>query len=150
MSNKITYLKSDELLDSVYEKNKSSFIVKIDGQKIYTEDDWLYTMAEAFHFPVFISETKQNIYWFSGAYTTRKYMMTWHFYDDWITDLEWLNTGSVILIILNYSDMLTDFPESKEYIVNRFKNDILPWWESEVVNCVVGGEPKEFNVFLCD
>ncbi len=76
--------------------------------------------------------------------------MTWHIYDDWMTDLDWLNTNSVVLIIFNFSDMLTGFPEVKEKIVTRFKEDILPWLGSEGVNCVVCGKPKEFNVFLCD
>lgn len=150
MSNKIVHFLHWKELNSIYQKSNSSFIVKIDGKKIKTEEDWLYTMAEAFHFPVPISGTTQNMYWFEGAYSTRKYPMTWQIYDDWITDLEWLNTNSVVLIVLNYSDMLIDFPDAKEKVITRFKEDILPWWESEVVNCVVGGKPKEFNVFLCN
>lgn len=31
-----------------------------------------------------------------------------------------------------------------------FEEDILPFWEHDVLNCMVGGECKKFMVYLVD
>jgi hypothetical protein len=36
----------------------------------------------------------------------------------------------------------------KRMIIDLFKNEILPWWEYEVVNHVVDGTTRKFNVYL--
>ena len=90
-------------------------VLKLDGRRIQTESDWLYSMAELFMFPVYTENG--NIPWFRGAFE---------------------------------NEMLRNEPEVKEYVMNNLKDTVLPWWESEVVNCVVEGKRKSFNVYLVD
>ncbi|MDE6672020.1 MAG: hypothetical protein K2K16_07460 [Ruminococcus sp.] len=59
--NQIKYISKSEI---PYIKCSNSFIVEIDGKTIQSENDWLYTMAEKFHFPV--DDGQKNIDWFSG------------------------------------------------------------------------------------
>ncbi|MBQ6945250.1 MAG: hypothetical protein IJN43_13120 [Ruminococcus sp.] len=106
-------------------------------------------MAEKFHFPVFLEEEKKVVEWFDGAYGySRDYFMNWERYEDWLTDLSWVKQNSIILIIKNYSKLLIEYSESKEYIMNNFKNVILPWWEKDVVMYMVGGRKRDFNIYL--
>lgn len=130
--------------------NKNNvFIVEINGEKVKNENDWLYTMAEKFHFPVFFEKEKNVVEWFDGAYEyPRNHFMNWERYEDWLTDLSWIEQDSIILIIKNYSKLLIKYPESKEYILNNFKNVILPWWEKDVMMYMVDGRKKDFNVYL--
>lgn len=132
--------------EEVPEKCDNTFFVEIDGKTIQSENDWLYTMAEKFHFPV--SNGRQNIYWFKGAFEyPRKYFMNWNRFQDWITDLEWLNTDSVILVIYNYEYFMKDYPEAKNYIMNDLENT-LNFWENEAEKCIVGGQRKDFNIYV--
>lgn len=140
--NQIKYISFSEI---PHIKCSNSFIVEIDGKKIQSENDWLYTMAEKFHFPV--DDGHKNINWSSGAFESGKYLMNWNRFQDWITDLEWLETNSVILIIRNYADFMKRFPEAKAYIINDLKNT-LNFWENDAEKYIVGGQRKDFNVYI--
>lgn len=147
MKNIIKHITDDELSYILKNTADNTFIAEIDGRNILTEDDWLYTMAETFRFPVFMDN--RNVNWFEGAFLPpRKYMMNWNRFEDWMTDLDWLDTDSVVLIIRNYSHIFGDNTDIRDYVINELRDIILPWWETEVVDCVVEGKPKAFNVFL--
>ena len=132
-----------------YTNRNNAFVVEINGEEVKNEKDWLYIMAEKFHFPVFLEEEKKVVEWFDGAYGySRNYFMNWEQYEDWLTDLSWVKQNSIILIIKNYSKLLIEYSESKEYIMNNFKNVILPWWEKDVVMYMVGGRKRDFDIYL--
>ena len=44
--------------------------------------------------------------------------------------------------------MFSDEPEAKTILMKYLKDSILPFWEEEVLNTVVGGKRKEFTVYL--
>ncbi len=71
-------------------------------------------------------------------------------YLDWIRDLDWLNADGYALIIKNFSSFLNQDSEARDDVIHTFFEYVLPWWEEEVKHCVVGGEPKPFNVYLID
>ncbi|MDE5862052.1 MAG: hypothetical protein K2H28_07645 [Ruminococcus sp.] len=143
--NQIKYISKSEI---PYIKCSNSFIVEIDGKTIQSENDWLYTMAEKFHFPV--DDGQKNIDWFSGAFEyPRKYLMNRNRFNDWITDLEWLETNSIILIIFNYADFIADSYETKKYITDDLQN-IIDFWENDAEKCIFCGQRKDFNVYIVE
>lgn len=143
--NQIKYIQPSEIQ---YINFSNSFVVEIDGKTIQSENDWLYTMAEKFHFPV--DDGQKNINWFSGAFEyPRKYFMNWNRFQDWITDLEWLETNSVILIIFNYADFMVNCSEQKKYIMEDLQNTI-DFWENDAEKYIVCGQRKNFNVYIAE
>lgn len=119
-----------------------SFIGEIDFSDIHSDDDYLNKIGTIFRFPVFEGQTGHS----------------WNGYSDWMRDLywendkEWMNMtkNGYNLIIYNcdvngytyrYNKLLRE-------IIDSFVYTILPWWRKDVVNCVVEGEPKPFNVYL--
>ena len=51
-------------------------------------------------------------------------------------------------IIRNFKLFLQDDLKSKKEILEDFKEVVLPWWEKEVEQYVVGGKAKPFNIIL--
>lgn len=137
MRNNILHESLEKAMDFV--SLTDAFVAKIDGNSIKSEKDWLYSMAEAFHFPVDLEKEKPFVNWFEGAYSNNSLFLNWEIYEDWMTDLSWIENKSIVLIIINYDSFLACDKESKLYIYNNLQNVILPWWENEVVNCVVEG-----------
>ena len=132
MKNKIVYVTKDESrvvkMDAI--KNEDTFFVEIDGDKIKTEEDYVQAMANAFAFPHALPELK--IGW----------------YNDYISDLMWIEQKDIIMIIHNYDLMLVDDLKTKKNIIAGFEEIILPWWEGEVVGHMVGGVPRKFLIYL--
>ncbi|EAA0350023.1 hypothetical protein EK33_08620 [Listeria monocytogenes] len=52
------------------------------------------------------------------------------------------------IIIKDYTDFLKKDIESKEIVMEIFKEDILPFWENGVTQTVVEGKPRSFKVYL--
>lgn len=130
-------------------KDLHAYKVIVDCNDIITEKDWLRVMAEKFHFPVFLKEDKRMIDWFEGAYgDTSDNYINWNEYEDWITDLSWIEETSIVLILFNYKNFLVDNIDSRNYIYNNLKNVVLPWWDTEVKKYMINGKTKEFKVFL--
>lgn len=68
-------------------------------------------------------------------------------FEDWIRDLSWLPTDKGICIwITDYKDFLKEDNRSKGIIEEILKNEVLTFWEEEVVKTVKGGKPREFYV----
>jgi len=107
------------------------YTVSINGENIQTWDAFLDVMINEFRLPM--GEHKN-----ANAYL------------DWMRDLEWLDKNGYVLIIENYSKFMKDNSKIKKVIINDFEEIILPFWESEVENVVIGGKKKSFNVYLVD
>ena len=71
-------------------------------------------------------------------------------YLDCMRDLSWLNFDSYEIYIVNQNDFLKLNIEDRENILNDFNNIILPYWEHDVLYQCVGGECKDFKVYLVD
>ncbi len=132
MNNKIVYVTKDEV-EAIKENailNKDIFFAEIDGARIRTEEEYVQAMAEAFVFP---HELPQMI-------------IGW--YNDYITDLMWIEQKDIVMLVHDYDLMLMDEPKTKEIIIGDFEEVILPWWEGEVVGHMVGGKPRGFRIYL--
>ena len=62
----------------------------------------------------------------------------WDGYLDWMRDLSWINEKEINIIITNFSLLLKDEIEKKEWVVSDFKNIIFPYFSQE---------EKEINVY---
>lgn len=132
MKNEIIYINQMEIKEikrNVY-SNDNIFCVEMDGRKCDNLSDYLTDISNKFQFP-----------------TVAK---GFDVYDDWITDLTSINKDNIVVIINNYTDFLRYDLQSKRKILNIFEQSVLPWWEAEVCNCVVGGKSKSFIVYLVD
>lgn len=150
MKNEIIHVTKEEA--EVIKKNaiqhKDTYFAEIDGSSIKTVADYAQAMAEAFAFPGINTETSyvQAIEAAYGSPRRPESILGW--YIDDMTTLIWIEQSDIILIMHNYEQMLADNIELKERIISDFEEIILPWWEGEVVGCMVGGAPKKFLVYL--
>ncbi|GHU37738.1 hypothetical protein FACS1894192_07400 [Bacilli bacterium] len=130
MNNKIIF-NSELSIEEVKGRGRynKSFVVCINGKDNPTIDDFFKTVKVA--------------YQFSDA-------DLWDQVIDWFTDLDWIQQTSYVLIIENWTAFLEKDKIEKDNFIDIFKHNILPWWERDVVNHVVGGEPRNFNVYLFD
>ncbi|MBC2062118.1 barstar family protein [Listeria marthii] len=108
-------------------KKNECYIVNIQGDNIQTKKSFLELMAEKFLLPDSIG---------------------WDSFTDWMTDLSWIDNPSFCIIIKDYTDFLKKDTESKEIVMEIFKEDILPFWENGVTQTVVEGKPRSFKVYL--
>ena len=72
----------------------------------------------------------------------------WSSITDWLTDLSWLKAEEYTFIFENYDAFLKDDLSSKDLFLEILEEDVLPWWESDVENHVVGGKVKSFQVYI--
>ena len=134
MKNNIYYITDSQkkTLIKSSTKNADIYLAELNGEIIPTLNDYLKKIGETFKFPVFSNYDTLNL----DAYL------------DWITDLSWLNAQEFVLIIRNFKLFLQDDLKSKKEILEDFKEVVLPWWEKEVEQYVVGGKAKPFNIYL--
>lgn len=139
MKNKIYHLSSIELIDikEYLEKEGTFFIGEIDGEKIQKLQDYLDTVKDLFQFPI-------------NSLNLGSYKLNLNGYNDWMRDLDWLSKEGYVLIIYNFKQFLDHDPISKKKVINGLYKTILPFWEKEVEEVVVGGKVKPFNVYLVD
>lgn len=132
MNNKLVYITKDEAerIKNHALNNEDVFFAEIEGGKIRTEADYVQEMSNAFAFPHELPVMK--IGW----------------YNDYISDLMWIEQKDIVLLIHNYDLMLCDEQKLKKNILDDFEEIILPWWEGEVVGHMVGGMPRGFMVYL--
>lgn len=132
MKNEMVYVNQKEVWKmkrKIY-ANDDTFCVEIDGRKCSHLADYFIEISNKFQFPTIAKG--------------------FDVYDDWITDLTWINQDKIVVIINNYTDFLRCDLLSKKKVLELFEQSILPWWDTEVCNCVVGGIPKSFTVYLVD
>ncbi|BBB20369.1 MULTISPECIES: hypothetical protein [Helicobacter] len=133
--NKVYTLKS---MDEVMLKDdKDLFVVKLDGSKLHTYDEFEKTAKKAFQTP-----TDESMFWLDEPGNP------WYC---WIEELDWLldaGFNSFALIVENWSKALDrDSKEEKNELLSDFQNT-CDYWAYEVVECSLGGEPKDFNIYL--
>lgn len=104
------------------------FCVEIDGKECTNLSDYLSDISNKLGFPTMAKN-------FDG-------------YDDWMTDLTWINKDSIVIIINSYTEFMRTDEYSKEKIMELFRKSILPWWEREVCKYVVGAKTKVFTIYL--
>jgi len=109
----------------------STYIVEIDGAHIQSWEDFISEMQSKFKFPTPCFDSVDR-------------------YLDWMRDLAWLSKDSYSLIITNYGLFMKNAPELKQQIISDFAEVILPFWEEEVVNTIVGGKAKIFILYLAE
>ena len=127
------------------------------------ENQIIYTTKKEFTSITF--DTTDNYFLFSGAdcrcladYLDQVYaklsfppidvQRTIDTYFDWIRDLNWLSEDEIVFVITDFDLFLSNDKSNKELVIKLFENEILPWWEMEVINHVVGGTPRKFTVYL--
>ncbi|EAC2784888.1 barstar family protein [Listeria monocytogenes] len=108
-------------------KKNECYIVNIQGGNIQTKKSFLELMTEKFLLPDSTG---------------------WDSFTDWMTDLSWIDNPCFCIIIKDYTDFLKKDIESKEIVMEIFKEDILPFWENGVTQTVVEGKPRSFKVYL--
>ena len=70
-------------------------------------------------------------------------------FDDWMTDLSWISADQgICLIVNNYSKFLSLDPVFKENLIEDFRDNILPFWEKDVLQCVKDGKTRRFDMIL--
>lgn len=114
--------------------SEGRFVVTLDGTTIQSVPELFDAMEKAYGFRV------------SGGSWGRN----WSAFSDMMRDLWWIDSDRLVLFILHFDRMLAHYPAEKERLTRRFTNSILPFWEKDVLNCVVGGKTKEFTVYLVD
>jgi hypothetical protein len=70
-------------------------------------------------------------------------------FDDWMTDLSWISADQgICLIVNNYSKFLSLDPVFKENLIEDFRDNILPFWEKDVLQYVKDGKTRRFDMIL--
>ena len=107
-----------------------SLMIKINGKKINIWEEYAEHIETEMKFPT----SCKNSY---------------DVYLDWIQDLSWLGSIEDIYIVIdNYNYFMKKDEDLKKQIITDFEDIILPWWGKEVVECVMEGKAKKFNVYL--
>lgn len=106
------------------------WVAEIDGNNSDTLENYLQEVSNTFKFPI-------------PAKSLDGYV-------DWMTDLDWLHAKGYALIIKDFKSFMKNDPEKKEKVLWLFKEDILPFWQSDVEQFVVEGKAKPFHVYLVD
>ncbi len=132
MKNKIMYVSKEEIekVKGNLKQDNETYIVEIKGKECLCLSEYLNFMSELLKFPI-------KAKGLDG-------------YNDWMRDLSWLDKKQIIIIIDNFQVFLQKDISSKKAILEDFREIILPWWESEVVDYVVGGETKRMLLYLVD
>ena len=130
MKNRIIYTSDKEIAEvrKCLKQNDKTYVVEIEGIKCLYLSDYLNLISDLFQFPM-------KVKGLDG-------------YNDWMKDLSWIGKNQIVIIIYNFQQFLQKDVSSKTAILEDFYEIILPWWESEVVNCVVGGEKRRMVVYL--
>ena len=130
--NQIKRITREEYITLVEKRQGKDMVVQVDGAFCKNLKDYFRFIYQRLNFP---------------ADTIRP---SYNGYDDWMTDGTYFNNDKIHLIILNYDMFISEDIEAKQIIMDHFETHILPWWEHDVVNCVVGGKTKEFNVYIVE
>ena len=131
--NKIFYVAKEEIekLKEHLATVSDTYVVELEGADIQTEREYVWEIDTKLQVPYDISSR-----------------LTLGWYHDDITDCTWIEEKHIILIIRHFDDMLKNCPKVKQNIIDEFNSVTLPWWGGEIIGHMVGGEPKEFLVYL--
>ena len=132
MTNKILYLSFDrfEKIKQYIQEDEDCFLVEIYGKECKTADQFYKKISQIMSFPI----TAKS---FDGFF-------------DWIRDLSWIIPSKIVFVIDNFDLFMLQDTKERSYLLTAFHEDILPWWEEEVKQHVIGGLPRKFDVYLVD
>ncbi|NUF26965.1 barstar family protein [Gilliamella sp. ESL0254] len=136
MKNQIIHINKEQENQYIEKLNfKNYYIAKIDGSIISTTNDYMNAIIVAFQFP-------------SGIFSNTTSIDA---YNDWMRDLTWIDQyDGYILVIENFTKMMSCYPKEKDQILNEFDETIFPFWAEEVTHTVVEGKTKGFIVLLVE
>ncbi len=121
--------KTDPAFDQLYRNDAKELEVTIDAAKISSYKDYIDMIQIELDFP------------YDCEGMVDRYL-------DWIRDLGWLPFESYVFNITNSKDLeRRNAPLLKE-IVEDFDEIIIPFWDHEATDCIVGGERKDVRVNL--
>ena len=132
MNNSVDFIEKDELNKIKSAVSKNAFVAEINGEEIQSWADYWNAVSSSFSFPVLPSYLKSD----------------YHTYYDLMTDLSWIKEDSIILIVANANDFLKDDLQLKTSIIKDFQEYLLPFWDNEIVDTVVGGKKRNFTVYF--
>lgn len=129
MTNKWIKIDKKNLRDGLNLMARDDMVkIVIDGTKVRTKDLFLEQIEQTLRFPATC-----------GGKFSR--------FEDWIRDLGWISMEKGICIwITDYDEFLCEDSRNKAIIEKVFKDEVLPFWEAEVVHTVKGGTTREFYV----
>lgn len=133
MNNKVIRIsleKFDTVKERLITKKNKIFFVEIDGKNLPTLEEYFPIISKLCGFPI--------------------PARSWDGYNDWMTDFSWINEKDIVIVIYNFEHFLQKDPSAKVKVIEKFQNNILPWWEKDVLNHVVEGKTKKFVVYLVD
>lgn len=118
-------------LNKYKEKFKAAYIVELDGKKIKNWKDYIKFATELFKIENLEYGYNQHI--------------------DNMEDRDYyLNVNSFLLIVHNYDEFMKFRKKDKLLFEEVYREDILPWYDSEIVECRVEGKRIDFNVLLIE
>jgi hypothetical protein len=115
MESGIFYVTSEEM-DEIREclaAEAGIWIAEIDGRQIPRWDDYSKAIGKVMNFPRF------------------GFVENMDGYEDWMLDLDWLESSSYAVIIYNYSKFLAKDLEAESWVVDHFSTCIIPYWQNE-------------------
>ena len=144
--NRIYTLKS---IDEVMLKDsKDLFVVRLDGAKLHTYDEFEKAAKKAFQTP-----TDESMHWLNVPGNP---WVCWIEYLDWLLDAGF---NSFALIVENWSKALDrDSKEEKDSLLNDFKYT-CDFWGYDILRIAGNGylqtedeycKPRDFNIYLVD
>lgn len=72
----------------------------------------------------------------------------WDSYADWMTDLGWIPNRHICIIIDDYKQFLKSDPEAKKIAMRIFTNNVLPFWEKDVLRVARNWETRLFKIYM--
>ena len=109
-----------------------TFLVELDGNNIQNEKQLFDVM-----------EKEYDLHTLNGTWGRN-----WAAFDDLMTDLDWIDYDKHILTIFSFKTFMSKDLNGKRLFLEYFFFFFLPFWEEEVLHCVVDGKTKEFTVYL--
>lgn len=134
MNNRIINIDSNEYQIIRKQIESDTFLVELDGNNIQNERQLFDVMEKAY-----------NLHTLNGTWGKN-----WAAFDDLMTDLDWIGYDKYILTIFSYKSFMSKDLNGKRLFLEYFKESILPFWEEDVLHCVVEGKTKEFTVYLIE
>lgn len=128
--NKIIKIANHEL-NEYKEKINAAYIVELDGKKIKNWNDYINLTTPLFKIENLEYGYNQHI--------------------DNMSDRDYyLKVNSILLIVHNYDEFMKSNRKDKMLFEEAYREDILPWYDSEIVKCRVEGKRVDFNVLLIE
>ena len=115
----------------LYARDDTKYIV-MDGDGVNTYEEYFDRLWNCFNFGEIPDGWKKNFYTI----------------DDFLTDDYELTADKYVFVIENYEKFLSQDFKKKISTEKYFEKNLLPFWDSEVETCVVGGKRKDFDIYL--